>query len=770
MIIKNILGRATICIVSFASIALVSQNAFAALEEIVVTATKRAESIQDVPVSVSAISAEQMETLGITDMEDLSLYIPNFEINSVAVVPNLYIRGMGGGLTHSIEQSVGRFIDDVYISRGVINLHGFMDLENVEVLRGPQGTLFGKNTVGGALILRTGNPTETFESGITASIGDYSTVGGYEEVEAYISGPLSEDLNGRIAVRYRDKEGFYENRLNGPNGADRTDYGIRTKLEWTPTDQLTANLKLEYQTYDEYGSDAAEWGGAGGPPLFVYQMHSPQFTPELDWMVDYDCVSDTIVNRDTTGDGIVDTTVNAGSFCPNRDQTTTNVTLKVEYEVEGGTFTSITAQQDYDYDYQFFGLDMGLAQAFRATRNEEYSGFSQEFRFTSNESDSYDYIVGAYFEDSELARFQSSDFNLNNIFFDPGGLFLQRNEPWEQDTQTFAAFGQLRWHFADNMSMVVGGRWATEDKDFAFERFFDEYASDNRLNIPGGPGGPPISVASSRSEDKFTGSVAVRWEASDAVMAYASFSQGHKTGGFSDRIDGPSADFEFDAENVDAFELGAKMTLLDGNMTLNLALYRMDINGMQLSTQIPGAIPAFSVDNAADSTSQGLELDGVWSVSDAFTLGASLALTDASYDSFPGAEACPPGVSPGPDGTCDLSGQSLIFSPEVKGSLFADYYVNDVIGQWDLALHADVNYSDDAFTDISYGLNTISPSHTIVNAGLRFVSPSERYSVSLTGRNLGDEAYCAWCVPSGPNIIATMNTPREIALKFAAKF
>ena len=741
----------------------------AALEEIVVTATKRAESIQDVPVSVSAISQEQIEALGITDMEDLSLYIPNFEINSSAVVPNLYIRGLGGGLTHSIEQSVGRFIDDVYIGRAVINLHGFMDLANVEVLRGPQGSLFGKNTVGGALILRTANPTDTFESGLNLSIGDYSTVGGNREFEGYISGPLSDNLNGRVAVRFRDKEGFYENRLEGPDGTERTDYGIRTKLEWNPTDQFSANLKLEYQTYEEFGSDAAEFGGLGGPPLFVYQRHSPNFTPELDWMVDYDC-TDIIADRDTTGDGMADTSVNTGSFCPMRDQTTTNVTLKLEYEVEAGTFTSVTAHQDYSYDYQFYGLDMGLAGGFRATRNEDYSGFSQELRFTSNENDGYDYIVGGYYENSDLARFQSSDINLVTVFFDPAGAFLGRSEPWTQDTQTIAAFGQYRWHFAEDMTLVVGGRWANEDKDFQFERFFRVYGTDTVLPIPGGPGGPPLAVTASRSESEFTGSASLQWRVSDDVLTYVSFSQGHKTGGFSDRIDNPAADFEFEAENVDAWELGAKMTLLDGDLTINAALFHMAIEGQQLSTQIPGAIPAFSVDNAADSTSRGLELDTAWSVNDLLTLGANFAYTDATYDSFPGAEVCPPGITPGPTGTCDLAGLPLIFTPETKGTIFADIYVADAVGEWDLGAHFDVNYSDDAFTDISYRPETISASHTTYNASVKLVSPTERFTVSLLGKNLGEEAYCAWCVPSGPNIIATMNAPREIALRFTAKF
>lgn len=172
-----------------------SLSTHAALEEIIVTATKRPANIQDVPVSVSAISGEQIQDMGIVDMADLSVYVPNFEINSAAVVPNLYIRGLGGGLTHSIEQSVGRYVDGVYIGRAVINTHGFMDVAGVEVLRGPQGTLFGKNTVAGALILRTAEPTDSFEAGVNLSISDYETTGGAEEIQAYISGPVSQKIS-----------------------------------------------------------------------------------------------------------------------------------------------------------------------------------------------------------------------------------------------------------------------------------------------------------------------------------------------------------------------------------------------------------------------------------------------------------------------------------------------------------------------------------------------------------------------------------------------
>ena len=741
------------------------------LEEVVVTATKRAESIQDVPVSVSTISSEQLENQGISDMEDLSLFIPNFEINSASILPNLYMRGLGPGATHSIEQSVGRFVDGVYISRAAINLHGFMDVENVEFLRGPQGTLFGKNTVAGALIINTADPTDSFESGLSVSASGYSTTGGNRQLQGFVSGPLGENLAGRIAVRLGDTDGFYTNRLQGPGGPNGSDTGVRMKLAWTPSDRTSVDLKLEHDQFETQGPDTAEIADIGGPPLFVYQIPSPNFTPELDWIVDVDC-TDVVADRDTDGDGAADTAFNAGSFCPSRDQESSNVTLTIEHDFPDGTLTSISAFQDYDYKHNFVGLDMGLASGFRARRDEQYENLSQELRYTSNESEAIDYIVGAYFEDSEVSRYQNSSINLVTIFRDPGHLFMDRYEPWTIGTTTIAAFGQFRWHVTDDLTLILGGRYASEDKDFAFERYFAEYGTDNRLAIPGGPGGPPLAVTDSRSENKFTGSATLQWQPSDDAMLYAAFSQGHKTGGFSDRIDNPMADYEYDQENVNSIEFGAKTTGLNGALAFNIAVFHMDIEGLQLATQIPGTVPAFSVSNAADSTSKGVELDLTWAANEVWTLGANAAFTDASYDSFPGAE-CHAGTPVTPDpvtGTCNLAGLPLIFAPDLKGTVFADFLVENAFGGWDFGGRLDYTHSDEQYTDISYQNNVLTDAYSISNAGLRLISPNERVTVSLIGRNLSDEAYCAWCIPSGPNVLAAMNPPREIGLRFSADF
>lgn len=274
------------------------------------------------------------------------------------------------------------------------------------------------------------------------------------------------------------------------------------------------------------------------------------------------------------------------------------------------------------------------------------------------------------------------------------------------------------------------------------------------------------------TENKFTGSATLQWQSSDDAMLYAAFSQGHKTGGFSDRIDNPMADYEYDQENVNSIEFGAKTTRLNGALAFNIAVFRMDIEGLQLATQLPGTVPAFSVSNAADSTSEGVELDLTWAVNEVWTLGANAAFIDASYDSFPGAE-CHAGTPVTPDpvtGTCDLAGLPLIFAPDLKGTVFADFLVEDAFGGWDFGGRFDYTHSDEHYTDISYQNNVLTDAYSISNAGLRLISPNERVTVSLIGRNLSDEAFCAWCIPSGPNVLAAMNPTREIGLRISADF
>lgn len=741
-----------------------AEGAYAqALEEVVVTATRRSESIQDVPVSVAAVSSEQMAKMNLMDMEDLSVVVPNFEINSGSILPNLYIRGLGGGTSHSIEQSAGRFVDDVYIGRAAINFHPFLDIASVEVLRGPQGTLFGKNTAAGALIIRTADPTDDLTYGVDVMASQYSTTGGQSEVSGFVSGPLGENVSARFAAIYRDQDSFYENTYGGlgPDGAQREDVGGRLKIRWDVSDATEVNLKLEHMEYDVIGADTAENSQLADPPgipgwqgLAVNSGVDPALAAtvndDLDWLIHVNCQEAFSAPGPQAGQSI-------GSWCPSRDQEYDNVTLAIDHDFEAGSFRSISAYQSYDYVHQFHGADQGAVNLFRATRKERYSGFSQEFRFVSNPGERFDYILGAYYEDSGLERDQTSDFNL------PGGPFDREEEPWTQDTNTFAVFGQLRWSFTDRFTTILGGRWSTEDKDFNFERYLTEYQSDEFLS-------QEIALRSeTRSEDKFTPSLTLQYDISDDVMMFATAARGHKTGGFSDRVDEQDTDIEFDPEVVDNFEIGLKSILLDGALSLNLTAFTMDVEGLQLSTQVEGTVANFVVGNAADSSVNGVELEWTWGLTDDLIFGGNYAYTDATYDEFIGAGSCPPEFQ-NADGVCDLSGLPLQFAPDHKGSIYLDFERDGLIGSWGLGVRGVYMFTGDHFTDISYFDAVFQESFSTYDASIRVTSPDQNISISLIGKNLGEQAAMAWGVPSGPNFLASMIPPREIILRASLRF
>ena len=748
------------------------------LNTVTVSATKRDETLQDVPVSVGAVPGDVIAKIGATDISDLTTYIPNFELNNSTVLPNLYVRGLGSGATHSIEQSVGRFVDEVYIGRAAMNLHRLFDVAGVEVLRGPQGTLFGKNTVAGALIVRTGDPTDEFDAGVTLTHGDYSTTGGYNNVQGFVSGPIAEGLRGRLAFNYGTDDGFYINRLSdrGPSGPEREDQDFRLKLEWDATPNTLVSLKLENKQFEEDGADAAEMTVVGGPPgaLAGILAASPGFNTDLDWVIDVDC---TDILFDLNGDGVTDGSPiqqggeNFGDFCASRDQETSTGAFRVDHEFENGTLTWLSAYQEYSFDHQFFGIDMGATNAFRAFRLEDYEGTSHEVRYTSDLiNDKLDFIVGAYYEDSDLSRNQFSDVQFFTLGLGP--IALRRNEPWTQSTETVALFGQVRYDLTDEIRVILGGRYADESKDFVFDRFFNNYgdpATPYPATSPLGPFDPPIAnITGSRSETKFTPAITLQYRPSNDMNLYATYSQGHKTGGFSDRIENATADFEFDAETNDTFEVGAKNQWFDGALSTNLTLFYMEIEGQQLATQIPGAVPSFSVDNAAATISQGVEFDAQWLVNDEWTFGLDFAYTDATYDDFTGTPDCPDSARV--NGECNLAGFPTIFAPETKGTLYGEYFKDAAIGGWGFGGRVDVNHSGEYFTDISYLPGTFEDGYTLFNGSLRMVSPSERYTVSLIGKNLTEEEILAWGIPSGPNILAAMRKPREVAIKFSARY
>ena len=803
---KQIFVRAIlICALGLLGSVAIAQEA---LDEVTVTATRRAESIQDVPVSVVALNAEVMNDLGVVNVADITAYVPNMEFVSNPVRSNIYMRGIGSGPTHAIEQSVGRFVDDIYIGRADANLHPFLDVAGIEVLRGPQGTLFGKNTAAGALILRTADPTEEFSSGISAKYGEYSTVNGYYDIEGFISGSLTDNLRGRVAVRYRDDGGFVENILPGPDSVERQDIVSRIKLEWDVGSNTTIGFKGEFATYDEDGQGIGEINGTPSatpltaPPLAAI---SPDLL-EVNWVNGIDCVNETVLTTPPPGSPLPSppfppgaifeditgfpggTTVNSGTFCPYREQTTTTIALTVDHEFQSGSsLRFITAMQSYDWDHNFNSIDQGAGTTFRAIREEDYDGLSAELRLTSEASDKFDYIVGLYYETSEIERFQRSHFNFMSFFGAPLP-FITRNEPWNQDTETVALYGQLRWGFTDTLSATVGARYSDESKDFNFERFCNPYQTNDPFAPNGLFGGQcpaffsfDASRSESRSEDNFSPSFGLEWRASDDLLVFLNASQGYKSGGFSDRVESQTGPIDYDPETNDTLELGLKGTFLDGAMTANVTAFHMDIKDMQLASATPAL--SFEVTNAGRATSQGVELELDWQLSDRFRMGANFAWTDAEFDEYDGqcqesvADSPIYGVAPANNdgtGTCNYSGFPLIFAPGTSGAVYGLLEVPDSVAGWDFSARLTLSHSDDFATSQTLEAGEYQGSFSKWDGSIRFSSPDGKYSWALIGRNLTDENTLDWSILQGNPFVkmyfAAAKPPRDISLQFQANW
>lgn len=758
----------------FANLISVSVFSQTVLEEIIVTATKRVESIQDVPVSVSFISEEQMSVLNITDMKDLSDFVPNFQMSEATQISNLYIRGLGSGLSHSTEQSVGMFVDGVYIGRATATTMGLLDVAGVEVLRGPQGTLFGKNTVAGALIVRTKEPTDEFEGEVSASYGAYSTVGNHYDINGSVSGPLSDNVSYRLVGKYSDKEGYVENLQAGPDGNNRKDVAFRGKLRWIPSDQTTVDFRIDYFDYETDGQIASELFDAPPPVLAAFLRTDPTFTNTLDWKTNYGCSF--AVNN---------------NYCPHRDQDMQTYGLTINHDFENLTLTSISAYQAYDYIDDFYAGDTGLVGAFAANRFEDYESLSQELRLTSEVNGNYDYILGLYYEENEIVRDQSTPIHFPTLKGLLGPVVpplppLARSENWDQKAKSFAAFGQLRWHFSDALSMILGARYSYEEKDFEFERFYTKYFSDTVLDVSGFPPpaqaglfkklGPLITRTDSRStrdEDKLTGSFTLEYNPNDNHMLYYTLAQGHKSGGFDDRVISLT-DIGFDDENSLMHEIGAKTSWLDGRLSFNVALFDISFDDLQVTSFVTNAF-AFLTSNAGEATSQGVEGELRFQINDNWEMGGSFSILDAEYDVFTTAPCTADqakGKKPGcVGGTQDLSGESLQFAPDYEGNIYASYSHGFNNG-WQMGARAGLSFSDEFYADLDLDPHLLQDSTTKVNASLVFTSPDDRTEIALIGRNLTEEKVISFGTdtPLIPAYFAGLEPPRDITLRATYRF
>lgn len=723
------------------------------LEEVVVTSQKRVETLADVPISVNVMSGEKISQSGITNLNDLADFVPNLSMNQTGISTTITIRGISSGINPAFEQSVGMYQDDIHYGRMQMARIPYLDVARVEVLRGPQPILFGKNAIGGAISLITQKAsTEEVDGYISA---DYNFDEEGYNFEGAVNIPLSDQFAVRLSGLVRDIDGYYENTFLDRDESNLEHAIGRANFQWDATDNLSLNLKYEYASFDTTGRfleiiNPVETGG------------SPSFATALSALTGGAIILDTEQDFRRQANGDIEET--------NFD----NVTLNIEYALGDHTLTAISGWVEYDY-YQQCDCDFNPAILIDTAGLEDYEQFSQEIRLTSPGGETFDYIVGAFY--------QTFDQELNDMTIVPDGSLLgalsgslpgtAARRAYFTDSDMWSVFAQVTWNVSDTIRVNLGGRYTDEDKTgrrsmqivdviepSPVRGILDQplttdalapivYAGgfgidSEQFNISGltGCGGASDGVghnlACARSETKFTPAINIQWDASDWSMIYLSVTEGFKGGGFDARGNNTGT-FEFDEEEVLAYELGAKLILAGGAAELNIAGYYMEYDNLQTS-QFDGVL-GFNVTNAGEATSQGIELDGRWQASENLLLTGALGWLDFEFDKFPNSQCffgeTPNNVIDG-IGLCDRAGQPKEFTPEITANIGGTYIV-PIGSSMELSLGLDLAYSDEYFVSPTLDPNLVQDSYTKLNGRIGLDSVDGTWSVAAIFENITDE-------------------------------
>ena len=686
------------------------------LEEVVVTAQKRAANAQRVPISITAFSDEDIARMPAADLGSLQGMIPNVTIGRVSNSHSsgiFYIRGLGQKDADSfIGTSVTVVQDGVVQGTNTNALFNLLDVERVEVLRGPQGTLFGASSTGGVINVITKQPTGEFSAEVKADYGNYNAL----NLSGIVNFPIIEDvLAGKLSIAKNDRDGFYTNAVGGEKfgGVDITQ--IRGYLKLTPSDGVDATLIGEYNR-GRNGSPVVVNFAVAGDALF----RAPgcgEFNGQA--RVDFTC------------------TANDGQDLSNNDMYSGTLTVNVETGI--GNLTSITGYKEYDLK-DITDQD-GLAEFIIDTdRRTTHWQFSQELQLTTKPTADTDLIIGAFYRDWNYKLWQ---------FFGQEGFVpgLSNSQTHDADYSTVALYAHGYWDVTPKIRLQAGMRW-NEDKAkmLATNSNFSNCVPPSFAPAPGTcglgrsalgtefPGG--LSVEENEKWGEIGGNIGAQYQFTDDVMLYTTFTHGVKSGGFNGRIGGPEDIGPYHPEYVDTIEVGVKADLLDRRVRANLNFFFNDYKDMQLRTAYLTATfqSRSQIFNAGKATTQGVELETTAIIFPGFTVNFAGSYLDAQYDEFIFRDA-----DGGTVVDFDYKGRRLLNAPRWMAHASFNYDVPIASGE--LNWHADYSYVDRRETDIKMQPITYQKSYRLVNSKLEWTPNGADWSLSAYCRNCFDFGY-----------------------------
>lgn len=800
-------------ILSFTPVA----HATSYLEEILVTAQKREQSAQDIPVSVTAYSGEQLAELGITDAFDLQNTAPGLIVsqNQTATTSNFNIRGIGtGGQNFGLESSVGLYVDGIYRARQSSVINQLVDVEKVQVLRGPQGTLFGRNTPSGAILIDSVKPSHEAGGYVNVTAGNY----GLLSIDGAYGGSIIDDvLAFRATIFNADRDGYVEAVGIGEDEVnDRNRSGARFQFAYTPSDVFSARLIVDYSEIDEICCAAV-----------TKQNNFVGFAGQLGTDSLLTLLGGSIVPQSQLEDFRV-----ALNQLPRSSNEDSGISLEMNWDVKGGKLTSITSYRAFDTVDDIDG-DFSNVPLFSRVNDAEQDAFSQEVRYTV-EGDKLDYVVGGYYFSQELESstetFSDSLFS-SFLLADPtaaglvssynalnsalGGVLPGVANPlppgssarnfMSQDHDAFALFGQLDYDLDTDLKLTLGLRYTEESKDLngRFEQdntgplldlaglAVGNPSSLVALGFPGWGYAGPITEIGARAginetldDDQVTGTIKLTWAPDDEAIYYASYSTGYKSGGTNtDRIN-PAFDTVFDAETSTTFELGMKRDFPDQNLRLNFTLHYSQTEDLQTNSF---AGNGFNLINAGEVEAKGGEFEFWWYPSETLKLSGAFVYNDAEYKSFDSANCqisnffitgqVDPGAPvvngvPNLSGGCSRTGEGIQVNPEEVFivSLTKDFVLADKQAYF----HADYNHRSDQLHDGDNDPLKQQDSYGLLNlkAGV-FLDDDESTEIALWGRNVTDEFYYlqAFSVPLQTGKVNVYpGEPRTYGISITKKF
>jgi iron complex outermembrane receptor protein len=677
------------------------------LAEVVVTAQRQSQSLQKVPIAVSAVTATDLAARGLKDSESLANAIPNLDMTHNGTTISIYLRGVGSNASDpNDEASVATYVDGVYIASPLANIFAFNNIERIEVLKGPQGTLFGRNATGGVIQIVTKDPSETPSGILQATYGNYNTVG----ANFYGTDKIAPNVAADLAVVYNNNLDGYGRDINRNTDIfKREELDLRSKILWRPNETTDVRLSGNYSLVRSDGTNyqlAPGVIGADGVTSYPGAYNTDTNLPNL-------------ANNDNWG-----------------------VSLRIDHDFDFMRFVSISAYQhisgQFDLDEDSTPAPIVNSYISQLARN-----YSQELQLLAPKGAKLQWVVGAYYFN---ATYGYQPITLAGLAAEGAYGVPSASIFSLQETHSYSVYGQATYEILPRTKLTGGIRYTYEDQESQI------YVSDiqGTLHVPN----------ESQNISKPTWRIALDHDFSEAVLAYVSYNRGIKSGGYN-LIDPGAPGYK--PEILDAYEVGLKSEFLNHTIRANIAAFYYDYTNIQVQNIQAGGINTV---NAAAADIKGIDADLKFLPIRNLTLSTGLGYVDGYYSNFKGATFYPPSPLDGAPYSGDATGHRVIYSPRYTANFALDYKMPTDVGVF--LYDATVAYRSSAF--VSADNRLAIPAYVVCNTSLSWNTVDGRYGVQLWAHNLFDEHYYAVRTETSIGDIQYLAAPRTFGVTLSSRF